>query len=74
MHTPFSAIRAKLRTHALPDTIPLRARVIRAPGVTCAACDRALDGGPNWEMDFPGGVTVRLHAECELHWRAETGN
>jgi hypothetical protein len=73
MPKPLPAIRAKLRTRALPRTSPLRVRVKPGDGQNCAGCDRPTDG-PVWELEFQGGQIVRLHAECETYRRIETGN
>jgi hypothetical protein len=74
MSGPLRTIRAKLRTNVLPSTTPLRARVTEGYGQDCSACDFPMDGGPVWEVEFPGGQLIRLHAECEMYWRRETGN
>ena len=74
MRTPLNTIRAKLRSKTIPGTVPLRARLAPGDGQDCAGCDGPMDGGPVWELEFPGGPIMKLHAECETYWRIETGN
>jgi hypothetical protein len=74
MPSPLNTIRAKLRSKTITGGVPLRARVVAGNGQDCSGCDRPMDGGPVWEVEFPGGQIIRLHAECETYWRIETGN
>jgi hypothetical protein len=74
MPTPLDTIRAKLRSKTIPGAVPLRARVVTGNGQDCSGCDRPIDGGPVWEVEFPGGQIITLHAECETYWRTETGH
>jgi hypothetical protein len=69
------AVREKLAANDLPNTVPVRARLLRADGQHCAGCDLPIKVGQQmWELEFSGGLDVRLHEDCEQIWRQETGN
>jgi hypothetical protein len=73
--TPVRAILAKLRANALPSSLPASARRTTGDGQPCAGCGEPLrPSHVTYELDFGGGRTIRLHAECERIWREATGN
>jgi hypothetical protein len=72
-------IRDKLTASALPEVVPLRAKLGKGDGQLCSGCDTPIEPAhKEWVLEFGAAaeeeVVIRFHADCERLWRAETGN
>ncbi len=75
MQSVTASIRAKLVSNALPRTRPERWTLGKGDGRLCSGCDTPIDPVQfQYELDFGGESIVRLHADCEQIWRAETAH
>jgi hypothetical protein len=63
-------IRAKLTANALPETVPVRAKLGKGDGQSCSGCDTPIEPAhKEWVLEFGAAaeeeVTIRFHADCE---------
>jgi hypothetical protein len=80
LHELSRIFRAKLTANALPEVVPLRAKLGTGDGQLCSGCDTPIEPAhKEWVLEFAVAaeeeeVVIRFHADCERIWRAETGN
>jgi hypothetical protein len=70
--TPRDRILGKLDAGDLPRKGLTKMYAGYGKGYRCAACDRTITPyDVEYEMDFSGGVTYRMHQSCAAVWQAE---
>ena len=64
-------VREMLAAHRLPSDDPVKLWAGPSMGKPCTACGETIGSATEYELDFPGNVTVLLHPRCYAIWNEE---
>ena len=64
-------VRELLLANRLPGDDPIKLWAGPSMGKPCTACGETISTSTEYELDFPGGLTILLHPRCYAIWNEE---